>query len=82
MAGTAYSLVRHLIAAGHDDLGPYGTGTFDSVLGALPPGNSGLDHLKRNHRRTGLLRVSPMQERWQCSARTLLTIKNRQPSPS
>ena len=63
MAGTTYSLVRRHVAAGHDHLGPYGTGTFGSVLGALPPGNNGLDHLKRNHRRTGLLRVSPMQER-------------------
>ena len=45
MAGTAYSLVRHLIAVRHDHLGPYGARTFGSVLGALPPGNSGLDHL-------------------------------------
>ena len=45
MAGTAYSLVGHLIATGHDDLGPYGAGIFGSVLGALPPGNSGLDQL-------------------------------------
>jgi hypothetical protein len=45
MAGTAYSLVRHLIATGHDPLGPYGAGIFGSVLGALPPGNSGLDQL-------------------------------------
>jgi hypothetical protein len=48
MAGTAYSLVRHLIATGHEPLnhlGPYGAGIFGSVLGALPPGNSGLDQL-------------------------------------
>jgi hypothetical protein len=45
MAGTAYSLVRDPIAAGHDPLSPYDAGTFGTVLGALPPGNNGLDHL-------------------------------------
>jgi hypothetical protein len=45
MAGTAYWLVRHGVATGHDHLGPYDAGTFGSVLGALPPGNNGLDHL-------------------------------------
>ena len=45
MAGTAYSLVRDRIAVGQDPLGPYGAGTFGTVLGALPPGKSGLDHL-------------------------------------
>jgi hypothetical protein len=45
MAGTAYSLVKHRVAAGHDHQGPYGAGIFGSVLGVLPPGNNGLDHL-------------------------------------